>query len=453
MGLFDELKKKATEIVNDTVGDTLNQINALSKPIAKPQPSKPNQVPKHATPSHVQAKGHTVAHAQTTSLPTKDDGLHYSDKIEKLINVAMVDGQISETELRVLRKRAESEGVDPDELEMVLDARLHAKNTVQKENSNPVRLLTKGFTLVDEYAKAPTTAFDKEELEKTITNIPGISAAMASITTLLSSFLSKPANKNQLKAKVIQFVRIPDDPELMAEFLQFASSLIVAERSKDKSTGFFGTLSNAVFGSDIDLKPILYSRINEVSLRGMSKFPENMMLQKVIMSVHKSPVQLLQEKIYNPSDLPIPADNRELMELIQYLSHNIKEPSSDLESFISTSSSGDILQLYYRVYQEAGLRFANNPQLMAELKKNRITEVDKVEAGIISLSKTSIPEDNEELIELLEYAYGVMKRNKYDEVAKDLVKKLYPIAMSRVSNDPELKHRASKCRIKLFGVF
>ena len=52
----------------------------------------------------------------------------YGEKIKALINAALVDGEITDKERSVLMKRAKEEGIDPDEFEMVLDARLHEKN-------------------------------------------------------------------------------------------------------------------------------------------------------------------------------------------------------------------------------------------------------------------------------------------------------------------------------------
>jgi hypothetical protein len=50
-----------------------------------------------------------------------------------LINVALVDGKVTEAERNVLIRKAQEEGVDPDELEMVLEAKLYELS--QKEPS------------------------------------------------------------------------------------------------------------------------------------------------------------------------------------------------------------------------------------------------------------------------------------------------------------------------------
>lgn len=51
----------------------------------------------------------------------------YNEQIENLINLALADGELSEKEKQILFKKAESFGIDLDEFEMVLDAKLFEK--------------------------------------------------------------------------------------------------------------------------------------------------------------------------------------------------------------------------------------------------------------------------------------------------------------------------------------
>jgi hypothetical protein len=48
----------------------------------------------------------------------------YNEELESLIDIALADGELSEKERKVLYKKAQSLGIDIDEFEMVLDARL-----------------------------------------------------------------------------------------------------------------------------------------------------------------------------------------------------------------------------------------------------------------------------------------------------------------------------------------
>ena len=51
----------------------------------------------------------------------------YDSALERLIDVALADGELTEKEKQVLFRRAESMGIDLDEFEMVLEARLYEK--------------------------------------------------------------------------------------------------------------------------------------------------------------------------------------------------------------------------------------------------------------------------------------------------------------------------------------
>lgn len=62
----------------------------------------------------------------------------FSDELEMLIDAAIADGEISEKERAILHKRAQAEGVDIDEFDMILDSRLHKQNkkTAEEQNEN-----------------------------------------------------------------------------------------------------------------------------------------------------------------------------------------------------------------------------------------------------------------------------------------------------------------------------
>lgn len=61
----------------------------------------------------------------------------YNEQVEKLIELALADGELTEKEKQVLFKKAEAEGIDLDEFEMVLDAKLFERNQA-KTSSPPV---------------------------------------------------------------------------------------------------------------------------------------------------------------------------------------------------------------------------------------------------------------------------------------------------------------------------
>ena len=56
----------------------------------------------------------------------------YNEQIENLIKLALADGELTEKEKQILFKKAEAVGIDLDEFEMVLDAKLFEKQQTVK---------------------------------------------------------------------------------------------------------------------------------------------------------------------------------------------------------------------------------------------------------------------------------------------------------------------------------
>lgn len=62
----------------------------------------------------------------------------YNEQIENLINLALADGELTEKEKQILFKKAEAAGIDLDEFEMVLDAKLFEKQQTVKASAPSV---------------------------------------------------------------------------------------------------------------------------------------------------------------------------------------------------------------------------------------------------------------------------------------------------------------------------
>ena len=61
----------------------------------------------------------------------------YSEELEQLIKAALTDGVLTEKERQILFKRAKAEGVDLDEFEMILDARVYELNKLMNHVQQP----------------------------------------------------------------------------------------------------------------------------------------------------------------------------------------------------------------------------------------------------------------------------------------------------------------------------
>lgn len=94
----------------------------------------------------------------------------YDKKLEQLIDAALADGELTQKEKQVLFKKAQEMGIDLDEFEMVLDARLVKKNNTQNvlksENNSSVSKLQKEISIII------SNNDNKEKREAKIKNFP-----------------------------------------------------------------------------------------------------------------------------------------------------------------------------------------------------------------------------------------------------------------------------------------
>lgn len=119
--LGDSLSKLGDEInsiFNDNDSDiVINDISRQSSPSAPPpipgacQPCGPQTPPPLIPP---------MPHGGS-------DNSLYSPRLERLIEMALADGVITDKERQLLHRKAAEEGVDPDEIDMVLEARLYKR--------------------------------------------------------------------------------------------------------------------------------------------------------------------------------------------------------------------------------------------------------------------------------------------------------------------------------------
>lgn len=100
----------------------------------------------------------------------------YNEQIENLINAALADGVLTEKEKQVLFKRAQAMGIDLDEFEMVLDARLvELKKKEARENEQ--------YQLEMEKAKAAQKSAPKSDKFGDVRKCPACGAMVESFQT------------------------------------------------------------------------------------------------------------------------------------------------------------------------------------------------------------------------------------------------------------------------------
>lgn len=110
MGYFDKLKDLANKLGENVT--SMPQQQYSQQPIAPPPPL-PNAAP--------------PAMPVMPSVPQQSSTQIYNNQLEALIEAALADGVLTEKEKQILFKKAQMQGIDLDEFEMVLEAKLFEK--------------------------------------------------------------------------------------------------------------------------------------------------------------------------------------------------------------------------------------------------------------------------------------------------------------------------------------
>ena len=147
-------------------------------------------------------------------------------EIEKLIDLALANGQVTEKERNVILKKAAELGVDADEVEMTLDGRLY-----QLDASKPKEKEKVGNIKICPACGAPVKAMElvcvcSHEFNNTKANstLLKLLEEIEKINNKEMSRFGGDMERNKLKSELIENFPIPNNREDIIEFLAFAVS-------------------------------------------------------------------------------------------------------------------------------------------------------------------------------------------------------------------------------------
>ena len=184
----------------------------------------------------------------------------YNEKLEQLIDAALADGELTEKEKQILFKKAQEMGVDLDEFEMVLDARLvklkkaeeeKAKSSAPKSNKlGDVKKCPNCGAIVQSYQGVCG------ECGYAFENI-GANEASKELTNLL-----RKAKGEKEMSKIIDTFPIPMDKGALIEFISWLApqSLDVnnpLSKSYQKKYDEVITKAKLSFSTDKDIAPLI----------------------------------------------------------------------------------------------------------------------------------------------------------------------------------------------------
>lgn len=228
MGLFDKLKDQA-----------LNGLNELQEKVIGVQNQQPSVTPPPAPQPQM-----TPPPAPQPSQSGNSEGI-YGNYMEHLIDMALADGELTEKEKQVLFKKAEANGIDLDEFEMVLDARLYEKQkAMQAPQPVSVGGATPNSNKLGDVKKCPSCG---AIIESFITRCPdcghelngiGVVSSFNALVTKLEEFDKKNTGNQflnnmfgmeqrriQQKKQIIANYPIPTSREDILEFLSMGVPL------------------------------------------------------------------------------------------------------------------------------------------------------------------------------------------------------------------------------------
>ena len=210
MGLFDQLKDAgASMLFGETKAQPVNRETTQAQMQVQMQP--------------------TVQQSTSTEV--------YNPQLEKLIDLALADGELTEKEKQVLFKKAEGMGIDLDEFEMVLEAKLYERNksnnaqtSTAAPKSNKFGDIKKcpacGAVLQSFTTKCPDCGFEFRNVEaNSKEDAEGLLGGLGKFYA--DSFASSFGGTKDTRKKkaIIQNFPIPNTKEDILEFLTLAVPL------------------------------------------------------------------------------------------------------------------------------------------------------------------------------------------------------------------------------------
>lgn len=165
----------------------------------------------------------------------------YNEQIEALISAALADGTLTEKEKQILFKKAQAQGIDLDEFEMVLDARLVELEKAEKEKAaasapksnklGDVKKCPNCGAIVQSYqGKCHECGYEFEDIEA--------NAAVKELSSILNN------NKSGAdRAEIIMGFPIPSTKANLIEFMSYLQSNAA---SKDNGDAFAVKLQECI---------------------------------------------------------------------------------------------------------------------------------------------------------------------------------------------------------------
>lgn len=142
----------------------------------------------------------------------------FSEELRKLIEASLVDGVITDQERAVIRKRALLEGVDPDEVDLVLDAEIQKLKKKQQEAVAKVKKCPACGEIIPAMSvKCPACGYEFRNVEAN----SSVQKLFSMVNDIYSSNDKDSVKEDKVKMLITNFP-VPTAKEDILEFLFLA---------------------------------------------------------------------------------------------------------------------------------------------------------------------------------------------------------------------------------------
>ena len=193
----------------------------------------------------------------------------FSKELEEVIDAAIADGVLTDKERAVLHKRAQVEGVDPDELDVVIDGRL-AKKKKEEDWLRPVPPKSAESTKIGNVMKCPNCGAPYQpgtgkcsECGHIFQNVTGNSSMMR-LSEGVQNFLEKKEGlwdslNSQKIRQVSQYITNFPIPSSKDDMIEFITSLDAKRRLSSPGQDFLQSAYGAKYKEVINKAKIIFA--------------------------------------------------------------------------------------------------------------------------------------------------------------------------------------------------
>ena len=294
----------------------------------------------------------------------------YNEKMEALISAALMDGVLTEKEKQVLFKKAQEQGIDLDEFEMVLDARLVELQKAEQE---------KAEKKAAEKSAAPKSqrATDVRKCPVCGCVVPAFAEDCPDCGHHFSSFETTAAAK-ELEAKINQVYAEAEEQKnvLLEERLQISRQVEIARKEimkkygtrEEEITAQYQSKGSGGFFSDIA------DNIKESYKKDKNQKAMDTELKRASM-----PLESIDEQIKD-IDNKIPGRVSAVV-----MAFPIPTSKADLFEFLTTMKARGFRGKYKEALNKAETLFATDP-LFAKFIQERKDAIIAIDARLSNLS-------------------------------------------------------------------